>query len=275
VVAVLVFATGCRAGADDEMVPPTRTITASPSPPTVTAPTRVPVGHGKVSTSSVVWAQENTLHVGARRFDLSPRRVDSFVVVRGGVFFVDRGTVWFTDLARVRDTGLRSVTRLTTTRDHSAMRVEMSAGSGPSSVHAYDVLDGASTSPGNATPATTADRLGTSVQVTLAPERSDLNPVTPAPAVQARLGPGHFGIVGGDGEPLIAFVSATKVRVPLAGVVGDGFELVRWTSGSTLFGLARAGAKPLATISCDLRARRCTTLGRVVAGRLLVFESGT
>jgi hypothetical protein len=269
VVAVLVLASGCRLGDDDEMVPPTRTVTASPSPRVTAVPSTIPVGDGKISPSDAVWAQDSVLHVGTGQVDLAPRRVDSFVVVPGGLYFVDHDQLWFTDLVRVRDTGLRGVTGLATNKDGSAIRVELS---GPASVHAYDSRDGSSLSPDKVVPVTVADRLGSPVAVSLRSERSDASSPPPAPG---RRGPGRYGVLGGDGEPLVGFVSATRVRVPLTGVVGDGFELVRWTSGSTVVGLARAGAKPLAVIRCDLAARSCTTLGKVVSGDSLVFESGT
>ncbi len=268
-VVLLVLTSGCRVGEDDEMVPPTRTVTASPSPAVTAAPSSIPVGRGKVSPSGVVWAQDSVLHVGVREWDLTPRRIDSFVVVTGGVYFVDHDQVWFTDLVRVRDTGLRGVTGLATNKQGSAIRVELT---GPSPVRAYDGRDGSSVAPASVKRAPVAERLGTPVEVRLRSERSDVSPPPPAPG---RLGPGRYGVLGGDGEPLVAFVSATKVRVPLTGVPADGFELVRWTSGSTFFGVARLGPKPRAVLQCDVAARRCATLGKVVAGDSLVFESGT
>ena len=121
-------------------------------------------------------------------------------------------------------------------------------------------------------PPTVVDRLGTSVVVSVRSERSDVSPPPPA---SGRQGPGRFGLLGGDGEPLVAFLSTTKARVPLTGVPGDGFELLRWTSGSTFFGLARLDSEPRAVLRCDLAAQRCATLGRLAAGDSPVFESGT
>ena len=265
---VLLVATGCQLGDDDEMVPPTRTVTASPSPRAAAVPTAIPFGRGKVSPSDAVWAQGSALHVGTREWDLTPHRVDSFVVVTGGVYFVDRGQVWFTDLVRVRDTGLRRATVLSTNQGGTAIRVELT---GPS-VHAWDARNGESVAPDSVVPEPVTDRLGKAVVVSLRSERSDVSPPPPA---AGRRGPGRYGVLGGDGEPLVAFVAATKVRVPLVGVPGDGFALVRWTSGAGFFGLARVGGKPLAVIRCDLRVRRCPTLGKVAAGDPLVFESGT
>lgn len=265
---VLLLASGCQVGDDDEMVPPTRTVTASPSPEVTAVPSTIAFGHGKVSPSDAVWTQDSTLHVGVREWDLAPHRVDSFVVVSGGVYFVDRGQVWFTDLLRVRDTGLRGATVLSRNESGTAIRVELT---GPSSVQAYDTRNGASVSPDSVVPEPVTDRLGKAVVVSLRSERSDVSP--PPPAV-GRRGPGHYGLLGGDGEPLVAFVAGSSVRVALTGVPGDGFELVRWTSGASFFGLARAGGKPLAVIRCDLAARRCPTLAKVVAGDPVVFESG-
>ncbi|MGK2875704.1 MAG: hypothetical protein ACSLEW_08690 [Nocardioides sp.] len=273
--ALVVLTSGCEVGQDDEMASPTRTVTASPSPRTTAAPTTVPVGQGRVSTSTAVWAQDSTLHVGSNEVDVSPRNIDSFVVVAGGVFLLDRGELWFTDLRRVRDTGLRGVTRVSTTRDGRAMRVEVTTGSGGVDVHAYDVLSGASIPPGDAKPATAADRLGRPAQVVLRPERSDVSPGVPVPPVPARLGPGRYGVVGGDGEPLDAFDSTTRRRIALQGVVGNGFELVKWLNGATLFGLALDNRRPVAALGCNLSTRDCITFGKVDAGRPLVLESGT
>jgi len=271
--ALVVLTSGCETGQDDEMASPTSTVTASPSAPT--APTTVPVGQGRVSTSDAVWAQDSTLHVGTNQVDLSPRNIDSFVVVRGGVFLLDRGELLFTDLRRVRDTGLRDVTRVSTNRDGSAMRVEVTTGSGRVDVHAYDARSGSSIPPGDAKPATVADRLGRPAQVVLRPERSDVSPVVPVPPVPARLGPGRYGVVGGDGEPLDAFDSTTRQRIALRGVVGNGFELVKWLNGVAFFGLALDDKRPVAALGCNLTSRDCITFGRVDAGRPLVFESGT
>ena len=117
VAAVLVLTTGCELGQDDEMVPPTRTVTASPSPDTTVAPQTMPVGQGDVSPTDVVWAQGNVLHVGRRSVDLSPVGIDAFVVVPGGVFVLHMGELWFTDLSRLRGTGLTNVTALGVTAD--------------------------------------------------------------------------------------------------------------------------------------------------------------
>lgn len=114
----LVFAGGCTLGDDDEMVPPTRTVTASPSPDTPAAPTAVPVGSGKVSPDDVVWSQGTVLHVGTRSVDVSPVRIDAFVVVPGGVFVLQDRELWFTDLSRLRGTGLTNLTALGVSADH-------------------------------------------------------------------------------------------------------------------------------------------------------------
>ena len=128
-VALLVTLTsGCELGEDDEMAPkPTRTVTRSPAPG-ARCRRACRSGEGDVSPASVVWAQESTLHFGTSQVDVAPMRIDSFVVVPGGVFFVSRGELWFTDLSRVRATGLMGVTRVSTTRDADALRVDLATG---------------------------------------------------------------------------------------------------------------------------------------------------
>ena len=273
-VAVLVAITsGCELGQDDEMAPrPTRTVTKfpSPAPTTTAAPTRIPVGQGRISPEGVVWAQESTLHFGTRQVDVSPLRIDSFVVVAGGVFFVSRGELWFTDLSRVRGTGFMGVTRVSTTRDAGALLVESSAGS--AGVYAFDLATGASMPPAQVEAATDEDLRGTPERVVLRPAGS--NPAAPSAApVDARLGPGRFGVVGGDDERLVVFDATTRKRVPLKGVMGNGFQLVRWQGRSAFFGVALDNGKPLAVLNCNLSNRSCTTLGKPVEGRSLVFES--
>ena len=275
-VALLVTLTsGCELGEDDEMAPkPTRTVTKSPSPQvSASVPTSVPTGEGDISPSSVVWAQGSELHFGTRQVDVAPLRIDSFVVVPGGVFFVSQGELWFTDLSRARATGLVDVTRVSTTRDADALRVELSTGS--DAEYAYDLDTGEAMPAGQAVPATDADLRGPEKQVVLRPGGDDRpgDPVTP---VKALIGPGSsgFGIVGGDGEPLVVFDTVTRERVPLTGVAGSGFKLVRWQGESDFFGLALDGdGNPLAVQTCSLDKRRCTTLGQPDPGSSPVFES--
>jgi hypothetical protein len=260
-VALLVTLTsGCELGEDDEMAPkPTRTVTRSPAPE---VPASVPTGEGDVSPSSVVWAQESTLHFGTSRVDVAPLRIDSFVVVPGGVFFVSRSELWFTDLSRVRATGLMGVTRVSTTRDADALRVDLATGS--DAVVAYDLGTGESNPPAQVVPATDADLRGTAKRVVL----------PPGGAVEARRGPGDYGLVGGDGGQLVAYEAATRKRVSLKGVVGSGFKLVRWQDGNRFFGVALGeDGNPLAVMSCNLSKRSCTKLGEPDPDRSLVFES--
>ena len=264
-VAVLVaLTTGCELSQDDEMAPPPkRTVTKSPAPP---VPTQVPTGQGSVSPQTVVWAQDSTLHFGKRQVDVSPLRIDSFVVVNGGVFFISRSELWFTDLSRVRGTGFTGVTRVSTTRDAGALRVQTSQGS--ASGYAFDLATGASKAVDEAVPATDADLRGTPEQVVLRVGGSDAAPV------DARLGPGGYGIVGGDGGQLVVFDATTHKQVPLKGVVAAGFKLVRWQGRTAFFGLALGDdGNPVAVMSCYLTTRSCTTFGKVVQGHSLVFES--
>ena len=163
-VAVLVMITsGCELSQDDEMAPrPTKTVTKSAKPGTAKstpAPKTLPVGEGAITPQSVVWAQESTLHYGTKQVDVSPLRIDSFVVVAGGVFFLSRRELWFTDLSRVRGTGFAGVTRVSTTADGAALRVDLGTGSG--GVHAYDLSTGKSISADEIVPATDEELRGT------------------------------------------------------------------------------------------------------------------
>jgi hypothetical protein len=260
-VALLVTLTsGCELGEDDEMAPkPTRTVTKSPAPE---VPASVPTGEGDVSPSTVVWAQESTLHFGTRQVDVAPLRIDSFVVVPGGVFFVSQSELWFTDLSRVRATGLMGVTRVSTTRDADALRVDLATGS--DAVYAYDLSTGESIPSAQAVPATDADLRGTPKRLVL----------PPGGAVEVRRGPGHFGLVGGDGGQLVAYDAVTRERLSLKGVVGSGFKLVRWQDENRFFGVALGeDGNPLAVMSCNLSKRSCTQVGEPDPDRSLVFES--
>jgi len=271
-VAVLVTLTSaCELSQDDEMAPrPKRTVTKSPAPK---APTSVPVGQGEISPHAVVWAQDSTLHFGTRQVDISPLNIDSFVVVEGGVFFLSRGELWFTDLSRARGTGLTGVNRVSTTRDAGALRVEVDAGSGPDKVFAYDVDTGESIPPDQADPATDADLRGTPKRLVLRSTTTD-GTASEAP-VDLRLGPdGRYGVVGGDGGGLVVIDATTRKRVPLTGVVGTGFKLVRWHNAIAFFGLALGNeGEPLAMINCNMSRGSCTTWGKIVPDRSLVFES--
>jgi len=274
-VAVLVMITsGCELSQDDEMAPrPTKTVTKSQRPDTATttpAPKTLPVGEGTITPQAVVWAQESTLHYGTKQVDVSPLRIDSFVVVAGGVFFLSRRELWFTDLSRVRGTGFAGVTRLSATADAGALRVDRGTGSGGN--YAYDLGTGESMSADQVVPATDEDLRGTAEQVELRPAGSGEETPSAAP-VEARRGPGNFGVVGGDGERLAVFDARTRKRVPLTGVLGNGFQLVRWQGGVAFFGVALEDGNPLAIVSCNLSSRSCTTFGKPVEGISLVFES--
>ncbi len=154
----LVLTAGCTLGEDDEMVPPSRTVTASPSPDTTIAPASVPVGEGPVSPTEVVWAQGSALHVGSRLVDLSPVGIDAFVVVPGGVFVLSTGELWFTDLSRLRGTGLTGVTALGVTADAKRVLVtgEMS---GAVATYAYDTGTGQAVSSEGLRPVSAEERL--------------------------------------------------------------------------------------------------------------------
>lgn len=271
-VALLVTLTSaCELSQDDEMAPkPKRTVTKSPAPK---APASVPVGEGSISPATMVWAQDSTLHFGNSQVDISPLNIDSFVVVDGGVFFLSQGELWFTDLSRARGTGLMGVKQLSTTPGAEALRVEVGAGSGPAKVFAYDASTGESMPAYEAIPATDSDLRGTRKRLVLRSTTSD-GATSEAP-VDLRLGPDdRYGVVGGDGGGLVVIDATTRKRVPLTGVVGTGFKLVRWQNSSAFYGVALGNeGKPLAMVSCNLSSRSCASRGKVVADRSLVFES--
>jgi hypothetical protein len=158
VVTLLVLSSGCTIGDDDEMVQPSRTVTASPSPARTAAPTTLPVGQGTVSPADVVWAQGTRLHVGLRSVDLSPVGVDAFVVVPGGVYVLSGGELWFTDLGRLKGTGLTGVTGLGVTADASRILVT-APDTGTGSPYAYDTGTGRAVSSDGVTPVSAEERL--------------------------------------------------------------------------------------------------------------------
>ncbi len=219
--AVLVALTsGCELSEDDEMAQrPKRTVTKSAAP---AAPTKVPIGQGSVSPAAVVWAQDSTLHFGARQVDVSPLNIDSFVVVPGGVYFLSRGELWFTDLSRARGTGIMGVKRLSTTRDGGALRVEVGTGSGPAKVYAYDLETGASMPADQAVPATDADLRGARKRIVL---RSTINDgASSETPVDVRLGTGGYAVVGGDGGGLVVVDATTQKAGPADGRRGDRLQ---------------------------------------------------
>lgn len=273
--ALVVTTSGCRVGADDEMVAPARTVTAAPMPQATIAPTSVPVGDGEVSRSVAVWAQDSTLRFGPEQVSLFPRRIESLVVVQGGVFLLDQGALWFTDLVRVRDTGLRDVTEVAADSDADTLLVTRSTAPGQTERLAYELENGVATDVAEVRPATVADLRGTPAQVSVRPAADAAASLSAVPPRSARLGPGEYGVLDEAEGELVAFASATGARIPLKGVVGTGFELVRWTSGSTFYGVAEKAGRPVAVISCDLDDRRCRSLGDVVPDLPLVFETGS
>lgn len=265
-------ASGCSVGtADDETAPaPRRTVVVTPSQqasPQAAVPTTVPPARGAVGPGDVVWVQGSVLHVGADAWDLAPRSVDSFVVVRGGVYFIDSGGLWFTDTVTVKDTGVVGATGLRTDPAGTGLLVTLAG-----RTRAFDVRTGARVAPRTVDPATIEQRLGRPVTIRLRPERSDLASGGP---VTARLGSGTYGVVDSESEPPAAFVAATRQTVPLRGASGSGFELVRWTGPSTFYGLVLRQDRPYAVLGCDVAAGSCRTWGRVAGGGSLLFGSGS
>lgn len=145
-------ATGCSISQDEEMKPrPARTSTITrPAVPQRAVPSDVPVPHRTdtgIAASARSWAQGSVLHVGGRRIDVAPMHVDAWVVVRGGVYFLDDGRLWLTDLFHVRDTGLSDVERLEVTPDRSRVVVRFSGRSRPTA-YAFDTRTGSRVEPG-------------------------------------------------------------------------------------------------------------------------------
>ena len=272
VVLVLVaLVSGCQVGAEDREARPAPP-SAPPTPTPRPAPATLPVGTGEVAPDDVVWAQGSSLHVGRRTVDVAPLNIDSLVVVPGGVFFLDHRELWMTDLDRVRPTRVTGVTRLATTVAGDALVVASDDGVGGTAAHAWDTRTGKALAQRTVRPASVTDLLGKPGHVVLRPERSD---VVDLPRLPARIGPSGYGVTGDDTHRLIAFETDTSQEMPLTSPPGNGFELVRWTSGTSFYGLALSDGKPLATVGCNVVSGTCTTWGEVRQGQSLVFESGT
>ena len=271
--------TGRLGGPDDETAParPTATVTVSPRPTGAVAPggvpDRVPPATGSVrpdAPGDVVWVEGSVLHVGTRSWDLSPRSVEAFVLVRGAVFFLDAGRLWTTDTRVVRDTGVGGpdlpATDLVTDRDGLHVRVTVAGRQ-----RAWDVRTGRAVPPASVTPVRARDLLGEPADVRVRPLR-DNAPADPAAAV--RLGPGGaggYGLVVSATRPLDPFRTGSRRRVQPSGVVGDGFELARWTGPGRLWGVALSDGSPLAVLSCDLEVGRCRSLGSLTGGGALLL----
>ncbi len=269
-----------RPGADD--APGAAGASRSPSPgPSRSAspvpgpvPERLRVLRGPLrpdDPADVVWVQADTLHVGTDDVDLAGHAVDAFVLTRGAVYFLDSGRMWTTDTFRVRDTGVggagRPATDLVTDRGGRHVRVTVGGRR-----YAWDVTTGRSVAPREVVPVTSRDLLGAPVTVRVRGDRSD---VPAGPARPGRAGPGRWTVLDSATAPLAAVLSDTGQEVPLTGVVGDGFELARWTGASTFHGLALRGGRPAAVLACDLRAEACETVGTVAGGESLLLGGPT
>jgi hypothetical protein len=114
--ALMVSVAACGAP-DDEVARPTVTTTLPPETPHHLP--ELPVGAGNVGPDDRVRAHESTLRVNGRIVDLTPMRVDAFVVVKGGVYFRNGSELWFTDLTRARTTGFTDVQSLIASSDGS------------------------------------------------------------------------------------------------------------------------------------------------------------
>ena len=266
--------TGRLGGSDDETSPvrPTGTVTVAPRPTgsvaTAGVPDRIPRATGSLrpdGRDEVVWVEGSVLHVGTRSWDLAPRSVEAFVPVRGAVFFLDAGRLWTTDTRVVRDTGVGGpdlpATDLVTDRDGRHVRVTVSGRQ-----RAWDVRTGRAVPPASVVPVRVRDLLGEPADLRVRPLRDN----APAdPAAPVRLGPGGdrgYGLVVSATRPLDPFRTGSRRRVQPSGVVGDGFELARWTGPGRLWGVALSDGSPLAVLSCDLAVGRCRSLGSLTGG---------
>lgn len=221
--AALVLTSGCTLGEDDEMVPPTRTVTATPSPATTAVPSSVPVGQGAVSSADVVWAQGNVLHVGGRDIDLSPVGIEAFVVVPGGVFVVNSGELWFTDLSRLRGTGLTGVTSLGVTADGSRLLVTGEP-SGAEATYAFDTGTGRAVRSDGLTAVSSEERLR-------GPDRSRV-PVPKGFEIAGWAGPTTFyGLVHRDGRPASVVSCDVRTRACATSGAVEGDEPVVFGTG--------------------------------------------
>lgn len=145
---------GCTISDDEEMQPrATRTSLRTQAPvPQRALPAHVPVapsagdGAAAIGPGSPTSARGSMLTVAGRRVDVSPLRVAAWVVVAGGVYFLDGQKLWFTDLSRVRDTGLDDVVRLASTPDGGRVVVRFGGPARPTS-YAFDTRSGEPVAP--------------------------------------------------------------------------------------------------------------------------------
>ncbi len=150
--AFVLAAAGCSISEDEEMRPrPTHTVTGTQSAlPRRAVPARVPVPGADappIGPGTRPWVRGSVLHVADREVDVAPLRVDAWVVVPGGIYFLDGDKLWLTDLSRVRDTGLDDVERLETTPDGSRVVVRF-GGPGRPTAYAFDTRSGDRVAPG-------------------------------------------------------------------------------------------------------------------------------
>lgn len=230
VLTLVLTASGCQRGQDDELADrPTRTVTVTPSP-TVQPPDRVPLGGATGFTDDLVWAQGNTLHVGGRELDLSPVAVEDVVATPTGAYVLARGELWSVDLRRAEGAGLPTVERVGLSRDGRSLLVDLA---GDTRRRAYDVGTGRLVEGRAPAALTAADR---------------------------RTGPGAYAVTAAaDGPPTVTTAAGDPVEVA---DLPDGFEPRTWPTASTVAGLAEAADGNRTLVSCSLAgAARCRTLG--------------
>jgi hypothetical protein len=141
---------GCTISKDEEMQPraPRTSLRTQQAAPQRALPERIPVAAGAAGfgPGSRSWARGSLLSVAGRRVDVTPLRVDAWVVVPGGVYFLDGHKLWFTDLSRIRDTGLDDVVRLAATPDGGRVVVRFDGPARPTS-YAFGTRSGEPVAP--------------------------------------------------------------------------------------------------------------------------------
>lgn len=268
VTALVGFSAGCATGNDDEMAPPPSPVTSAPSASPIAGPTVLPVGNGKVTRADTVWAQGGLLHVDRRSVDLSPVRIDAFVVTGGGVYLLSNGELWFTDLSRLRGTGLTGVSSLGVTADGARLLVTTDA-----ATDAYDTRTGRSVSSEGLEPLSAQQRLGTAVGVDTDGTRVIVRP-TGKGRLSGRTGSGRFGVALTRVGTPVAFDTGTGQRVRLRGTVPRNLELAGWTTPVSFYGLAGRRGATMSVVSCNVRTRICVSLGRVIGTDPVLFGTG-
>lgn len=285
--AAVVVLGACETVPDDELVQPTVTRTVPPTPPADLP--GLPTGDAGIAPDDVVWAQGSALHVGPRTVDLAPLRIESFVVVVGGVFFVSDSELWFTDLQRARATPFKAVGDLAVSRDGGRLAF-IDLGHGPqdaegtrlAAVMAYDTRTGASLlasydGMGDPLEDDLEDRYRASAPRVLGFDDGDLLVQGLEGAQLHDLPEGGAAPGGGAAPPAVPVEGEVELDLP-EGAIGPGlglrgypadFSEGRWLDEDRVAGLGTYDGVR-AVVTCDLARRACTrSPARLEAGPVL------